>query len=146
MLITKVAIYDKDFLSRETFKILLKKIPFIEIVGEYYNVDDLIDKIKIKSPQIVFYDLQTNELNDITGIKKILISNPDVKIIITSNYEDFRTIVLVFGIGAYGFIIKRELSVNNLTKAIYHSNNNHHYLSPRCEYKMDDINKMLGFS
>ena len=70
MLTIKVAFCDNDLSSRETMKILLKRIPFIEIYGEYRNSNDLIEKLKKKSPHIVFYNLQTNKLNDIEGIKK----------------------------------------------------------------------------
>ncbi|MFZ4402089.1 MAG: response regulator [Bacteroidales bacterium] len=143
MLTIKVAFCDNDLSSRETMKILLKRIPFIEIYGEYHNSNDLIEKLKKKSPHIVFYNLQTNKLNDIEGIKKILVRNPSIKVIVTSTFEDFRTIAVVFSVGAFGFLAKKELSVINILKAIQYSTINNYYLSTSCELKINDINKII---
>jgi len=142
-MLTKIIFCDKDTLSRDAIKILLGKIPFIEVVGEFDNADDLIDKLKKKSPHIVFYDLQTNSLSEINEIKRILLRKPGVKVIVTSTYEDFRTIAVAFSIGAIGFLTKRDLSVSDLSNAINYAKKNNHYLSRGCEYKMEYINKII---
>lgn len=140
---TKVVFCDNDFLSRETIKILLKKIPYVDIVGEFENIVDLMNELERNDPDIVIFDLYTNNFNYLIGIKEILKVNPLGKVIVTSTFEDYKTIALAFNIGAIAFLAKRDLSVSDLTNAIVCSTKNKHYLSKCCEYKMDFINKMI---
>ncbi|MFZ4401171.1 MAG: response regulator [Bacteroidales bacterium] len=143
MFATKIFFCDNDFLSRKTIKILLDKIQNTDILGEFDKTEELILQLKLQTPDIVIYNLQSNKLNDIIRIKDILKRNPNVKVIITSTYEDIKTIAVAFSLGAIAFLPKRSLSVSNLSNAINYSKKNNHYLSRGSLYKMEDLNKMI---
>lgn len=140
---TKIAFCIKDFLSKETNKILLKKIPHVKIIGEFDDANDLLLNLRNRIPDIVIYDLQSNNLNDIAEIKKILMIDIGVKVIVICTFEDTRTIATTFSLGAIAFLTKRDLSVSELSNAINYANENNHYVSRCCEYKMVNINKMI---
>ncbi len=139
----KIVFCIKDFLSKETNKILLKKIPHVKIIGEFDDANDLLLNLKNRIPDIVIYDLQSNNLRDIAEIKKILTISPELKVIVTCTFEDTRTIAATFNLGAIAFLTKRDLSVSELSNAINYANENNHYVSRCCEYKMVNINKMI---
>lgn len=143
MLEKKIAFCDNDLLSRQTTKNFLNKISNIEIIGEYDNTDILIDNLKKKTPNIVFINLNTNNLSEILSVKNILTKNPDVKVIVISRFEDFRTIAVAFSAGAIGFLSKKDVSVRDLSNAINHSLKNNHFLSRSCEKKMKDMSKLF---
>lgn len=140
---TKIIFCDNDSLSRETIKILLKKIPLVNIIGEFDNSSELINQTTILFPDIILYDLQGNNVKDFFQIQKIKLKYPDTKIIVISTFEDLRTITSVFKIGAIGFLIKRDLSLSDLLNAINFSKENNHYISGCSEYKMENISKLI---
>ncbi len=140
---TKIVFCDNDALSRETIKILLKKTLSVEIVGEFDNKDDLLNQLNEISPDIVIYDLHTNQRDDILTIQEILLINPALKVIVTSTFEDLKTIILAFTMGAIAILSKRRLTIRDLTNAITSSHHNTHYLSRSCEFKIENISKMI---
>lgn len=140
---TKIVFCDNDALSRETIKILLKKSLSVEIVGEFDNKVDLMNQLDEISPDIVIYDLHTNQREDILAIREILLINPALKVIVTSTFEDFKTISLAFTMGAIAILTKRSLTIRDLTNAISSSHHNTHYLSHGSEFKLENISKMI---
>jgi DNA-binding NarL/FixJ family response regulator len=140
---TKIFYCDNDTLSRETIKILLKKIPLINIIGEFDNFSELINQSLFPIPDIILYDLQGNSINDIIQIQKVKSKYPKSKIIVLSTFEDLRTITTVFKSGVIGFLIKRDLSLNDLLNAIKSSKLNKLYISGCSEYKIENISKLI---
>lgn len=138
-----LAFCDEDSLSRETIKILLKKIPYIHIIGEFENMNDILNLSKKNTPDIIICDLQSNTINDFIPIQKIISFYPNCKVIVVSTFEDYRTITTAFSIGVIGFLVKRDLSVSDLYNAINYSKENNHYVSRCCEYKMENISKLI---
>ena len=61
---TKIVYCVRDFLSGVKIKILLEKIPTVEIIGEFYNDEALINQLNTLKPDIVIYDLKSNKLTD----------------------------------------------------------------------------------
>jgi DNA-binding NarL/FixJ family response regulator len=143
MLATKIVLCVKDFLSVENFKILLEKIPTIEIVGEFDNVDVMLKKLIVLKPDIVIFDLQSNKPNDIMNLQKIVSENSKIKLITTGTYEDSRTIAISFSSGVIAYVAKRDMSVCNLSKAIKFTIENKHYVSSCCENMFENISKKI---
>lgn len=133
-----IAFCDEDSLSRETIKILLKKISYLKIIGEYENSEDLLIKPVQNNPEILLYDLQYNTKNNLINLQKIINKFPKSKIVAISTFEDSRTIAQVFNTGVLGFLIKRDLSVGNLSNAIKNSIENKQFVSRCCEYKLEN--------
>jgi DNA-binding NarL/FixJ family response regulator len=140
---TKIVFCDSDSLSRESIKILLKNIPEIKIIGEYDDSTELISYMEKPYPDIILFDLQSNSMNDLNQLHKLILKYPDCKIITISTYEDLRTITSAFKIGAIAFLMKRELSFSDLSKAITCSKENNPYISSCSEYKMENISKLI---
>ncbi|MCX6231697.1 MAG: response regulator [Bacteroidetes bacterium] len=139
----KIVFCDNDSLSRESIKILLKKIPQINIIGEFDNSFELISYMKKPFPDIILYDLQGNSMTDLIQIQKIILKYPDSKIIVISTYEDLRTITTAFKIGVIAFLMKRDITFSDLSNAISYSKENNPYISSCSEYKMENINKLI---
>jgi two-component system NarL family response regulator len=140
---TKIVYCVRDFLSGVKIKILLEKIPTVEIIGEFYNDEALINQLNTLKPDIVIYDLKSNKLTDFINIQKILSQNSMLKLIVAGSYEDSRTIAIAISSGAKAYVLKKDMTEKDLLNAIKCTNKNKYYISGCCENKFENISKKI---
>ena len=104
----KLIIADDQILFLKGLRLLINTFDTIELVAEATNGQELLDKIKTHSPDVVLIDLKMPVMDGIEATKRIKKYYPEVKIILLSMYNDESIINLVMSLGANGYLLKNE--------------------------------------
>lgn len=104
----RVFIYDDSAERRESLKALLSLNDAIEIVGEAPNCVDVIQDMKISSPDLVLMDINMPEVNGIEGLKQIKLQYPEIKVLIQTAFDDDEKVFTTIKNGASGYILKKD--------------------------------------
>lgn len=101
----------------EGIKVLINKISDFEVVAEFHNGQEFIDKIATINTDIVLTDIDMPVMDGITATKMALSSFPNLKIIALSMHNDSKYYYEMITAGAKGFVLK-QASVEDLETAI----------------------------
>lgn len=131
----KIVIADDHQIFREGFKLLLKPIKEIVIVGEAENGRQLFEVVRLQQPDIVFTDLQMPDINGVAACRRIKKSFPDIHVIALTTYNDDHFIVDILEAGASGYILKNT-NKSELKQAIETVRNGEMYYSSATSKKL----------
>ena len=101
-----VAITDDHLMVVEGLKTMLNNADGIQIISTYNSVNDTIDGLQIKEPQVLLLDINLPDGNGIHLCKQLKDHYKNLKIIALSNYEDIAFIKQIIKNGANGYLIK----------------------------------------
>lgn len=102
----KLAVVDDQKLFRKGLIALIEDTEQFDIVIEASNGVELMEKLKIKKPDVLLLDLQMPEM-DGTKVAEILKkTHPDIRILILSMYNDDSTMLYLLEKGVRGFLLK----------------------------------------
>jgi len=104
----QLAIADDQRLFLKGMRFIIDTFENIDLVIEAYNGQDLIDKLKLNTPDVVLLDLKMPVMDGIETTKYLKIHYPDLKIILLSMHNDERLITYMMEIGANGYLLKDE--------------------------------------
>lgn len=113
----KILLADDHKLLLEGLKTILDKYNDIEVVGFASDGFEVVENSESLKPDIILMDISMPKLNGLDASKKILKTNPNIKIIMLSMHADRRYIQESLRIGARGYILK-EAAGYELIKAI----------------------------
>ena len=113
---TKILVVDDHKLFRDGLIGLLKSKNY-DIVGVAENGLKAVQSAKELKPDVIIMDISMPELNGIEATRKIISENPDIRIIILSQYFERRFILESLKAGALGYVIK-DSSIEILAGAI----------------------------
>lgn len=102
----RVLLVDDHTIMREGLRLLLEKMPDVEVVSEAEDGFQAIELAKSLVPDIVVMDVGMAGLNGIEATNLILAENPDVKVIALSVYSDRQYILGMLKAGASGYVLK----------------------------------------
>jgi DNA-binding NarL/FixJ family response regulator len=77
-----------------------------QVVGEAANGEELVRKAAQLNPQVILTDIRMPRLDGPSAIKQILRSNPEVKCIVLTGYENELSIIDALEAGAKGYLTK----------------------------------------
>lgn len=101
-----------------------------EIVGRVSDGEALLQEVERQRPDVAVVDLSMPVLNGIEATRRIVASNPGVKVIILTVHEDSAYVEAAFQAGARGYVLKFEAS-SELIPAIAAVTGNGFYRSRR---------------
>lgn len=113
----KLGLIDDHNLFREGIKLLLKKIPGIQLVLEAVSGKDLLVKLNDVVPEVILLDLEMGEMNGVDTTIKLKELYPDIKIIILTMHKEERMTSYLMEIGASGYLLK-DTNQQELEEAI----------------------------
>ncbi|MDS0527028.1 response regulator transcription factor [Clostridium sp. SHJSY1] len=113
----KLAITDDHALIREGLIRIISYEKDLEIVLESDSGEDLIEKLKEITPDIILLDINMDKLDGVETLKIVKKKWPDIKIIILTVEKQKRKIKEVLDFGAEGYVLK-ESAGNAITNAI----------------------------
>lgn len=125
----QVFIADDHSMMREGLSLLLNKQPDIEVVGEGFQRDTILESLKNLQPDILLLDTSLITPNEIRSIGALLSAAPETKIIMLSNQSDDNCVHRALNEGARGFIVKQAAS-EEVAKAIRQVMDGNYFLSP----------------
>ena len=102
----RVAIFEDNFLLRESLFQLISGTAGLSCVGAFANCDEVIFNVKKTSPEVVLMDIQMPGKTGIEGVKMIHEQFPEIKIIMQTVVEDDEKIFASICNGASGYLLK----------------------------------------
>ena len=129
----KLLIVDDEFLVVEGLKKLVNWEKYlIHIVGEASNGNEGVALAKSKNPDIIITDVNMPDMSGLDMIKLIKDSNPSIRFIVLSGYDDFNWAKRAFQYGVIDYLLK-PLDFQQLDAALEKVINNINYEKVREE-------------
>lgn len=125
---TRIAIADDHLIFREGFKLVLKHIENVQLVGEAENGQELVELIKKEDIDIIFMDINMPLLNGFDATKEILEFNNTTKIIALTAYKNINSVNKMVSLGVKGYMLK-DAEFTEISNAIEIVMSNKHYFS-----------------
>ena len=124
----KVILIVDHKLFRDGLKSLLLNNKDIEVVGEFGNAKDLIDKLDKLDTEIIITDISMPGMNGIEFTQYMGKEFPDIKMIILSMHINKEFILSAMEAGAKAYLPK-DIAGKELIEAIYEVNKGHEYFN-----------------
>jgi len=125
----KVLIVDDHALLREGIRSLLASHDDIEIVGEATNGSEALEKVREVAPDVILMDIAMPIMDGLEATRRIRKQNPNVRIIILTQYDRKDYVLSSIKSGASGFIPKNVI-ISELVSAIRTAHSGDAFLHP----------------
>ncbi len=125
----KVMLVDDHALFRQGMRALLQSSSDIEIVGEATNGKEAIEKVSQLSPEVVLMDIAMPVMGGVEATRRIRKDNPEIGVLVLTQYEDSEYILSMLKAGAKGYIAKTA-TATELVAAIRAVNKGESFLYP----------------
>jgi len=125
----RIILADDHALVRAGIRVLIERLPDVEVVGEVGNGEDALKLIGVTSPDIAVLDLGMPELNGLGVTERVARDFPEVKVLILSMHRSQEFVIYALRAGAAGYIVK-DAATAELGAAIYAVARGEVYLSP----------------
>jgi DNA-binding NarL/FixJ family response regulator len=125
---TRVVVADDHQLVRAGIITLLGNIPDVDVVGEAADGVETVKLVAELAPDILFLDLVMPGMSGIEVLTHINESQPEVRAIVLSMYNDEEHVLRALKLGAMGYMLK-DVAHEELAQAIKAVNQNSTWLS-----------------
>lgn len=106
----RVFLADDHAILREGIRLLLRKVPDIEVVGEAGDGEEAVAKVEQLAPDVVLMDITMPGLNGLEATEQIKGKNPQVKVLILTMHETDQYLSEMLRAGASGYVVKTTVS------------------------------------
>lgn len=114
----KVAIADKQALTKVGLKSFINERKDLQLLNEINSLDDLRSTLKSEQPHVLLVDYNLRDFVSISDLREVKTLSPNTKILIISSDNDRSNIFDAIEIGISGFVTK-ECSQQEIVGAIY---------------------------
>ena len=130
-----IILADDHEIFRDGFRIMLNKIPEINLAAEASNGRELLELARTIKPDVIVTDIKMPYMNGIEATKQLAKEMPHIGIIALSMYDEEDLIVDMLESGAKGYLLKNahKDEIISAVKSVY---NNQPY------YCRDTTNKL----
>jgi polysaccharide export outer membrane protein len=112
----KIFLVDDDAFCLNVYRRHLAKLGYNNI-SVFENGSDCLNNLT-ENPDIIFLDHGMSELTGIEVLKRIKRFNPDIYVVFLSGQEHIETAVNALKYGAFDYIVKGEMELDNMTKVL----------------------------
>lgn len=102
----RVLVADDHPIVRSGIVALLQAAPDIQIVGQAGDGGQAVDLAASLKPDLVLMDLRMPVLNGDEATARILVADPDIRVIVLTTYETDESILTAIEAGASGYLLK----------------------------------------
>mgnify|MGYP000854432419 CR=1 FL=1 len=106
MEITSLVIIEDDSLIREGLVEYFNNVAEIEVLSATISVEDFLNKVFIKPPQVMLLDINLPGVDGIEAIEAIKSKFPELVIIMLTIHQDAERVFQAFKNGADGYLLK----------------------------------------
>ncbi len=127
--IVRILVADDHTIVRQGLKLILSSQPDLQVVGEAANgreVAELADKLR---PDLVLLDVAMPELNGIEATKRMMQTNPKIRILVLSMHKEAVYVREILKAGARGYLLKDVIDTE-LLNAVRSVARGDGYISP----------------
>ncbi len=100
-MIVKCIIVDDEPLAVELLASYVDKIPFMQLVGKYYNATDALEAVRRENPDLVFLDIQMPEID---GLELSRMLPESSRLVFTTAFEQYA--VDSYRVNALDYLLK----------------------------------------
>jgi DNA-binding NarL/FixJ family response regulator len=125
----RLILADDHEMIREGLKSLIQKEQGMEVVGEADNGAQTVELACRIGPHVVVMDVAMPDLNGIEATRKIISSNPNMKIVALSGHANKEFVREMLTAGASAYVLKKR-AYEELVRAIQEVMKGKKYLSP----------------
>ena len=122
----RIVLADDHEIFRDGFRVMIKKQPSVNLIGEASNGEELIKITHQLKPDVIVTDIKMPKVDGIEATKQLSIDFPYIGIIALSMFNEENLIVEMLEAGAKGYLLKNAHK-DEIIEAIKEVNNNHTY-------------------
>jgi DNA-binding NarL/FixJ family response regulator len=111
----RVLIVDDQESFRSAARLVIESTDGFEVAGEAATGEEAVRAVAEMSPDLVLMDMNLPGIDGPEATRQILGSNPDIKVVGLSTYEEYHDRALAAG--AVAFIAKSEFEPGRLSQA-----------------------------
>ena len=131
----RVILVDDHAVVRAGYKILLKNIDYIDVIAEADTGEEAIILARKHRPDVIVMDISLPGISGIETIRRIVITNRDVKILVFSMHEEIVYVEQALHSGAMGYMTK-SADPQLLSKAIRQISKGKKYIDDELQQRM----------
>ena len=131
----RVLVVDDHDLIRQGICQLLGEVPNVSVIGEAGSGEEAIAKVAELLPDIVFMDLRMDGIGGAEATRRILVSHPEIKVIIVTAVADDIHPARMLKAGASAYITKKS-GASEIAAALTEALAGRSYVSPRLAQQM----------
>lgn len=131
----KVLVVDDHDLVRSGISRLLSDAPAIEVVGEAGSGEEAVSQVRTLNPEVVLMDIRMPGIGGLEATRKVVRSNPDIKVIAVTACDDDPYANRLLQAGAAGYMTKGA-EVDEMVRAIVKVKSGQRYISPEIAQRM----------
>lgn len=124
-----ILLADDHTILRQGLKVLMEKIPDLEVVGEAGDGEETLKACEELKPEVVIMDVAMPGLSGIMATRQIKEKCPETEVIMLSMYTDKEIIASAIDAGASGFLVK-ESAAADVVAAIREVHQGNAFFSP----------------
>ena len=102
----RVMLADDQKILSEGIKSVLETCPDIQVCGIAYDGIQAVEMARQFKPDVILMDVRMPEMNGVVATRRIKESDPDIKIIILTTFDDSDYILSGINNGASGYLLK----------------------------------------
>src|SRR5215212_10098372 len=129
MSMLRVLIADDHPVFRDGIRTLLEATPNTEVVGEATTGEEAILLATKCRPDLILMDVQMPGVNGIEATRQIAASQPQVRVLVVTMFEDDASVFTAMRAGARGYVLK-DATKEELRRAIQAVGNGEAIFSP----------------
>ena len=122
----RIVLADDHEIFRDGFKVMIKKQPSVQLVGEAANGEELIRQTRELQPDVVITDIKMPVMDGVEATKQLTSEFPEIGIIALSMFDEENLIVEMLEAGAKGYLLKNAHK-DEIMEAIKTVDRNHTY-------------------
>ena len=138
----KIVLADDHEIFRDGFRVMLKKQPGVDLIGEAANGEELIQIVEELQPDIVVTDIKMPRLDGVGATKILKQKFPHIGVISLSMFDEENLIIDMLEAGAKGYLLKNAHK-DEIIAAIEAVHNNQTYY---CNHTSRKLTKMIADS
>ena len=127
---TRILLADDHVIVRQGLRLLIEKVPGLEVVAEAGNGREALQLTRKLSPDLVIMDISMPDLNGIEATRQICSELEGVKVLALSMHSDEQLVIAALNAGASGYLLKNS-AAKELVRAIRTVLTDETYLGPR---------------
>jgi two-component system response regulator NreC len=133
----RVLVADDHTILREGLVGILRGDPAIEVVGEATDGAETVEKAAKLRPDVLVLDISMPRLNGLEAARRIRESQPSVRILILTMYDDEEYVLKLVRAGVSGYLLK-ESAASELLAAIHAVREGKSYFGPHAQKALAD--------
>lgn len=117
----RILVVDDHAIMRDGIRALLSLHSDIEIVGEAADGKEAVEKAEELSPDVVMMDIAMPIMDGLEATRRIRKKNPDIKVLVLTQYNNREYILSAIKAGAAGYVPKRAVGSELISalRAVY---------------------------